>query len=574
MKMRKTILFVIAVITCTPYVLWSQISYPRIGAQDFYRVKSALLPRRKTFDFRISSLYQTTDNRFKVPSNEIDTLSIAGVSTLGNLQWGLNYALTRNLEFSISGITFFDANEGSFRYGAGDTRLGIRYTQPNLETQFNWGVEAFYTLPTGFNEGDRLVRAFTSDKGSWGGALYVDFAWVNWSAKFNGVYYHAGGRVAEIKDPLNTFWYNHLDGMYGITPGGEIIQSSQANLGFGIGRSFLFGTHLFGEYFSYNIFASESNGRSIGNVAAGLRLYQRPGIDVKLGVDIPLGELRPKPGFFLDIRLNSIIGGRAVEILPAVPIVSEEETPTLAPGRKPFFRREGVVYSKVREPIRDTVFIVDGTPSMVGRGSNEENRGEDVARSVIDFIQMLIDSTSENSNISLITFSDEMTNLSWRTIDESKKEEIKNSVRDIPDVMNFKADELENRNAARPWKEMLEESILRAYQELMAFKRSDYNKIHLQRIILFSDGIDESVLPHNLEEGFNSILRQYQLNRDDFRYFYYLHTNPRTEGAKIDDSIIRFVEKENGKVFRSLNIANAGEDFVQEFQYNNIEFGQ
>jgi len=569
MTMKKIVLIFLSVLIFIPCTtIWAQVSFTRTGAQDFYRVKSALLPRRKTFDFRFATQYQSTDNAFKVPVNALDTLNVAGSSTLANLQWMLSYSVNNNLELSVSGMAFYDKNESVYRYGAGDTRIGVRYTTPNLETEFNWGIEAFYSLPTGFDQGDRLVRAFASDKGGWGGALYVDFSWKNWSAKVNGTYFNAGGKVENIAQPFNTFWYNTLDGIYGISPNGETIQSSQANFGVGLSRNFFYGTRLFAEYYAYNVFTKEGDGKSLGNVSAGLSLYQKPGFDLKIGYDMPLGEIRPSSGIFLDLRMNGIIGGRRV-LIPTVPVISEEE-PTLSPGRKPFFRREGVVYSRVREPIRDTVFIIDGTPSMLGRGTVEGNRGEEVARNIIDFIQVLIDSTKESSNISLITFSDEITNLSWRSIDESKKEEIKNSVRDVPDQMNFKADDLETRNSSRPWKEMLEEAIIRGYQELAAFSRADYNKIHLQRIVIFSDGIDDSSTPHNLETAFNSIMRRYQLDREDFRYAYYLHTNPRGEGVKVDDSIITFVEKENGKVFRALDIANVGEEFVQELAYNNI----
>ncbi len=569
MRYKKILLLLFAILMLNPLSLLSQVTLLRQGAQDYYRIKSALLPRRKTFDFRIATLYQSTDNNFRVPLNGIDTLYVNGSSTMANLQWALSYSFNNNFEASISGMSFYDANAGVFRYGAGDTRIGLKYTTPNLETEFNWGIEAFYTVPTGFDQGDRLVRAFASENGGFGGAFYADFNWKKWDAKINGGYYHAGGRIKEIVDPLNTFWYNTLDGIYGISPRGKTIQSSQANFGFGLGRSFLFGTRIFGEYYSYNVFAQNGDGKSLGNIAAGLTLYKKTGFDLKMGLDYPLGEIRPNPGLFLDVRMNGIIGGRRV-LVPVTPIISEEE-PSLVPGRKPFFRREGVVYSRVREPIRDTIFIIDASPSMLGRGVIEGNRGEDVAKNIIDFVQVLIDSTSNNSNITLITFSDEINSLSWRSIDESKKEEIKNSVRDIPDQMNVKTDAMEQNQAGRRWKEMLEEAIIKGYEELASFRRSDYNKIHLQRIIVFSDGIDESTSRHDLQSGFNSILRRYQPNRDDFRFAYYLHTNPRGEGSRVDDNIITFIEKENGKVFRSLDISNIDQEFVSELQYNGIE---
>lgn len=568
MKTIRISIFIIACLILLSTAASTQSFMPHSRAVDFYRVKTAMLPKRKTFDFRLTTSYQTIDRRFKVPAALSDTLLVQGKSQLGSLNWGLSYAFNNRWEASISGISFYDENAGFSRYGAGDTKIALRYAKPNEESEYNFGMEAYYTIPTGFNEGDRVVRAFASDGGSFGANFFTDFEWMNWSAKVNGGYYHANGAIQEIKDPLNTFWYHSLSGINGITPIGEILNSSQAFFGFGLGRNFFFGTRLFSEYVSQTILTKTGDGKSLGNFAAGISLYNSGGMDIKFGTDIPLGENRTDPGYFLDIRLNGIIGGRRLVIAPE-PVIPEEE-PSLIVGRKPFFRREGVVYSRIREPIRDTVFIIDSTPSMLGRSALEGNRGEEVAKSIVEFIQDLIDSTADNSNLVLITFNDEINSLSWRSIDESKKEEIKNSVRDVPDEMNDKADEMETGETTRPWKELMVEAIKRGYEELESFRRGDYNRIHLQRIIVFSDGIDESTIPLNLEQGFNSIQRRYQLTRDDFRFFYYLHTNPKTEGAKIDDSIIRFGERENGKTFRSLDIANIDDQMVRELNYNGI----
>ncbi|MFC1556551.1 CsgG/HfaB family protein [candidate division KSB1 bacterium] len=570
MKIKKILLLFFGVLVLYPGAAAAQITLSGLGAQDYFRVKSALLPRRKTFDFRINTLYQSTDETFRVGLNAIDTVTVVGPSTLAHLQWALNYSFTNSWELSISGITYYDANQSVFRYGAGDTRVGFRFAPANVETQFNWSAEVFAGLPTGFDSGDRLVRAFASKKINWGGALYTDFIWNTWTAKVNATYFHAGGRIREITDPFNSFWYDTINGVYGISPNGEIIQSSQANVGVGLSRNFFFNTSLFSEYYSYNIFAQNGDGKSLGNFTAGMNIVQKQGFDLKLGIDMPLGELRPNPGFFIDLRMNGIIGGRRV-LVQTEPIISEEE-PSLVPGRKPFFRRGGVVYSRVRDPIRDTVFIIDGTPSMLGRGTLEGSEGEDVTNTVTEFIQTLIDSIKENSNISVISYSDEVTNLSWRTIDESKKEEVKNSVNDIPDQMNTKADELEQRaQQSVPWQEKLEEAIARGYEDLAAFERSDYNKIHLQRIIIFSDGLDESTMAHDLEAGFRSLQRRYQLSRDDFRFIYYLHTQPRGEGARLDDNVMTFVEQENGKVFRTVDISSEADDLLQQLNFNGID---
>ncbi|MFC1556310.1 VWA domain-containing protein, partial [candidate division KSB1 bacterium] len=464
--------------------------------------------------------------------------------------------------------TFYDANAGVYRYGAGDTRVGLRYTMSEVESQFKWSGEAFLTLPTSVDEGDRLVRAFVSKKTGWGAAGYIDFLMGKYSVRINSSYYNGNGIIKQIDFPLNTFWYNGTAGLTGITPNGNVINSSQANVGFGISRNFIFNSNIFAEYFSHNIFAENGKGKSIGNFAAGATVYQRQNLDLKLGVDMPLGEIRPNMGFFFDLRMNGVIGGRRV-VVETRPILSEEE-PALAPGRKPFFRKEGVVYSRIREPIRDTVIIIDGSPSMLGRGLVAGQEGEEVLSGINEFVTMLIDSLKNNSNISLITFADDVTSLSWRSINESKKEDILNSFRDVPDLMNIKTDELEA-DQQRPWKEMLEEAIDKAYQELKSFERSDYNKIHLQRIIVFSDGLDDSVQPHNITDALNMLNRRYQLDRDDKRYFYYMHTNPSGEGTTLDENIIRFVEKENGKVFRSLDIGNADQQTLSELKYNGIE---
>lgn len=563
--MKKIILLLLAGI-----IFGLNTAEAQVGGVDYYRVKSALLASRRTFDFRLSSAYLTTDHPFRVPLDGLDTLHYQGQGKLGNLRWSLRYGWNNNWEVNVSGVSFMDRIDGTYRYGAGDTRVGVRLAVPNVEeAEFNWSVEAYYSFPSGFGEGNRLIREFSSEKSSFGAAMYADFNWRNWTAKVNGGYYHAGGRIQEISDKRQTFWYNVVNGIYGITPNGSLIQSSQFHIGFGLARNFLFGTTIFGEYFSQNVFAKTGDGKSLGNIAAGMTFYQRPGIDIKLGADIPLGEIRSDMGIFLDLRMNNIIGRRRRAPLP--PPLSPEDEPALEPGRKPFIYREGVYYSLPRRPIRDTVFIIDGSPSMLGRGIGEGRRGEEVLKGIIEFIQTLIDSIPDRSNIALISYSDEVATLSWQNIDASKKDEIKNSVRDVPDDMNVTADKLETDGGTLLWREQQEAAMAEAYKQLESFSKSNYNRQHLQRVILFSDGIGESTIPQNLAAGFDVLQRRYQINREDFRFFYYIHTNPQIEGARVDENIITFAEREDGKVKRAVDINNVGEELIEELAYNRVE---
>ena len=541
------------------------------GGSDYYRIKSAVLAQKRAFDLRLTPSYATTSYPFRVALSERDTATFRGSSLLADVVWSVRYGYNSNVEFNLSGITFYDKLTNTYRYGAGDTRLGVRYSSPNVVgADMNWSAETYYSFPTSFNTSERLARTFSSSKASFGAAGYVDFNWDNWTAKVNAGYYHAGGRAKTIDDPNNTFWYQSLNGIYGIDPLSRSIQSSQFCVGFGIARNSFFNTILFGEYYSQNVLAVSGGGVSLGNIAAGLKAYQRSGTEIKVGVDMPSGKIRPDMGFFLDVRMNSIIGRR--RLLQPQPRMRPEEEPALTPGRKPFISREGVLYSLPKKPIKDTIFIIDGTPSMLGRGIGEGKRGEAILNRVIEFAQTLVDSIPDKSNVTLITFTDEVTTLSWQAIDASKKEEIKNSIRDIPDEMNIKVDELENLTQRNGWREKLETALEEAYKQLETFKMSDYNRQHLQRIVLFSDGIDESTLPHNLSAGFETIHRQYQINRDDFRYFYYIHTNPKTEGIRLDENIILFAEREDGKLKRSVDLNNVDvtEQLISEINYNNM----
>ena len=133
-------------------VCGSEAANAQVGGLDFYRVKSALLAERRTFDFRLNMSMLTTDVPFRVPINSIDTLTFLGPSTLGELRWSVRYALNPNWEIDFSGISFLDQSAGAFRYGAGDTRIGIRYATPNIpEAESNMSANLYYSFPSGFD---------------------------------------------------------------------------------------------------------------------------------------------------------------------------------------------------------------------------------------------------------------------------------------------------------------------------------------------------------------------------------------------------------------------------------------
>ena len=237
-------------------------------------------------------------------------------------------------------------------------------------------------------------------------------------------------------------------------------------------------------------------------------------------------------------------------------------------GRKPFFYREGVVFSQLRQPIHDTVFLIDASPSMIGRGLQEGRRGEDVLRNTIDFIISVIDSARIGSNISVVTFSDRISSLTWREINEFKKEDLKNSVRDIPDEITAATTLLEDNYNENLVVEKAAEGLEQAYKELEAFRRTDYNRIHIQRIIIFTDAISESP-SQSIQRQLDNLSRRFSVGRDDFKYIYLIHTNPR--GAeKVREELIAFVEKEDGKVFRKIEITDRNQVNVSTLKYNNI----
>ena len=90
MKLRKVLLMTILVISSASGYVMAQ-----NGGKDYFHVKSALLAERKTFDFRLNLSMLSTDQPFRVPVNNIDTLTFLGPTSLGELRWSLRYANER-----------------------------------------------------------------------------------------------------------------------------------------------------------------------------------------------------------------------------------------------------------------------------------------------------------------------------------------------------------------------------------------------------------------------------------------------------------------------------------------------
>jgi len=556
---KLAVFFIVVLAVCSGY---AQVAEPE-GARDFFNINSGRITRNGNLDFKFSTIYRTV----KATSVRDETIFLKGNSIIADLRWNLRYGFKDNMELYFSGVTFMDNNKDTYRYGAGDTKLGMRWGFPREESQFNAAVEGYYMLKTGFNEGPRLMRSYTSEKGGWGSNMYLDFNWNFGSLKVNGGYYNnLGGMIREITTADSIFWYRMLDNYQGISKQGEILGSHQIHFGLGGDVNLFKNIRMFGEYNSNRILAKEGESKSLGSTTLGFSFFNSPRFALKIGVSLGLTEDQPGFGSFIDLKFNGILGRRRRRGSP-IPVIEERE-PVILSGRKPFFYREGVVFSQLRQPIRDTVFLIDASPSMIGRGLDEGRRGEDVLRNTIDFVIIVIDSAKIGSNISVITFADKVSNLTWREVNDFKKEDLKNSVRDIPDEVTASTTQLEEIYNGNMVVEKLTEGLETAYKELESFQRTDYNRIHIQRIIIFTDAIMESP-PQSIQRQLDNLARRFHVGRDDFKYIYLIHTNPR--GAeKLPDELISFVEKEDGKVFRKIEVTDRNQVNVGSLQFNNI----
>jgi len=255
----------------------------------------------------------------------------------------------------------------------------------------------------------------------------------------------------------------------------------------------------------------------------------------------------------------------------SIPIVSEE-TPALVPGRKPFFSREGVFFSGTRKPVTDTVFLIDISPSMVGRGLLTD-KGSSVLEELTSFMNAVIDSSTGLSNIAIVTYGNEISSLMWSAVtrdNQDKKDEMKKSVNDLPDNVNEFVQSVESGNITTGTVEDLASGLNKAYEILEAFKRADYNRIHIQRIILFTDDIrDDAVEDGLIEQKISRLIRKHNIKRNDFRFIYYLLTN-QEPGKRVREYIINFVENEDGAIIREVNFAQQNE-YIERMNFNETE---
>ncbi len=564
MKMRFLLLFIL-----WPAVLFGQLTQRIETARDIYRVQSGTLTRKGTIDFKIGSIYKSLNRIEKIAPTLTgeDTIYLNIKSNLGDLNWSMKYGLSNKMELSISGLSMFDKSRGLQRYGAGDTRIGLKFGDSNENQRIFYSIEPYLCLTTGFSEGDHLIRDFTIDKTSWGLNGYMDFKFNKGVVVFNGNYYSSGSKIEELLPAEEIFWYPMQNSFQGISRQDRTVRSKQAGFGIGGEINIPFGRRIFGEYRSTIILPDKGESRSIAQTAFGMNIINRENLVIKLGVEKALGSGTNQAGmgYFLNMKFNGIFGGRRDE--PRTPPLSEE-LPALVPGRKPFIRREGVVFSRERSPIKDTVFLIDGSPSMIGRGLDPDNQGDNVLRNVIQFVQTIIDSAEDRSNISLVVFGDKISSLNWRDINESKREDIKNSIRDIPDIITQFADDLET-NPKTGDLEKIASGFDQVYKELESFRRGDYNRIHLQRIIVFSDLVNDSNKPWGELRDLQGIQRKYRINSNDFRFLYFVQSNVQGN-EKVPNEIISIVEKENGRIYRKTDVSDANMISVDQLRFNNI----
>ncbi len=536
------------------------------GGIDLNNVSTAKLAKENTVDFRIKSSYQGLSREIITVSASQDTFNLVGGSTLADLEWSLRYGYKRWAEFSISGVTYFDQNQSSYKYGAGDTRIGLKLGTGKTNAGIDMAFDAYYTISTGFNDGSRLIRRFSANKNTWGGDGYADFNFNRFSVKVNAGYQDNGGRVSRFPDVFSAFWYPTISGTLGLTEQGEIIRSSQFNFGFGTDFRLLNWLNIFGEYKSNRIMSKESGGVNLGSGAIGLIFGNMEKLTAKLGYIMPFGENQTDTGIIFNLRFNGLFSEVRKRREVSIPIISEEQ-PAIVPGRKPFFSRGGVYFSGIRKPVSDTVFLIDISPSTTGNGLLED-KGANILSDLPDFIKTFIDTAVTGSNIAVVTFGSEASSLTWNSITEDKRLGINRSINDIPDNATEFVQSLENREFEGTVED-LAGGLDRAYNILESFERNDYNRIHIQRIIVFTDDIrDDSEEDVNVERRISRLVRRYDIKRDDFRYIYYLSINQEA-GKRVHEYILNFVEKENGVVFREASFAERSE-LIPKMNFNDI----
>lgn len=534
---------------------------------DLYRVRSAYLAQKKSMDFKIATNYQGFSQSVSTILSTGDTVSLGSAGSIMDLRWLLAYGLTPRLEFNVSGVTMVDRFAGGQRYGAGDTKFALRTGTADEIAPINLAGEVYYIVPIGFNEGTRLIRQFSVGHGSLGANFFSTFRMTRLTAHANVGYNHNGGRIRKLPARGSAFYYPILDGTVGIGRDTRVYTTSQANIGFG-GDYHLFGKFaFFGEYTSSHLIPQKGEHLSLGNTAFGITYGNPDGFQFKLGYVKPSGSLQSGGGFIFELRLNDVFGrGRAWQLPPPT---KPSLLPALTPGQKPFFRREGVLFAGTKDPVHDTVFLIDVSPTMIGRGIGSI-RGENVLADLPNFINALIDSIPEGSNIALVTFANTVKSLIWSRITRDKKTDIQRAANDVPDEASVIARRFEAQRGAYPTVEDLVGGVTKAYQNLVSFKRGDYNRIHLQRLILITDDIaDDSAHVAELGRGFEMIHRLFGVNNEDFRFMYYLLAN-REAGKSVPQHVATFVEQEDGAVIREFDPTRR-EEVIPRLNYNQKE---
>lgn len=560
---RLGIIFIISLI-----LISSDLCMGQGGGIDLYNVSTAKLAKENTINFKVKTSYQNLSREILTVSTVGDTFNLVGGSNLGDFEWSLRYGLRRWAEVSVTGITYFDINQSSYKYGSGDTKIGLKIGTGRPDAGIDMAFDAYYTFSTGFSEGTRLIRRFSADKNTWGGNVFFDFNFDRFSIKVNGGYDNNGGKAVSLPGAYTAFWYPVISGTLGLTEQGEILRSNQYNFGFGGDIRLFNRLRFFGEYKSNRITSKESGSINLGTSFFGLTFGNREKLTAKVGYLLPFGDNQTDSGLMFSLRFNGLFSERRRERELPVPVISEEQPATI-PGRKPFFSRQGVYFSGARKPVLDTVFLIDISPSMIGRGLLDDV-GSNVLTDLPNFINTLIDSTLSGSNIAIVIFGNEVTSLTWSDISEEKKSEIKRALNDVPDNAREFAQSVENSEIEGTVEDFIG-GVDKTYEILDDFKRADYNRMHLQRIILFTDDIrDDSTEDVNIESKLLSLVRKYDINRKDFKYFYYLLTNRET-AKRLKEYIINFVEKEDGSIFREVNFAQK-EELLPRLNYNQIEY--
>ena len=121
--MQQIRLFILIAVLC----IYAERCFAQGGGVDLYSISSAKLTKESTVAFKMKSSMQGLSRDIITVSAVGDTFNLIGGSSLIDLQWSLRYGFRRWMELSVSGVTYIDKNQDSYRYGSGDTRLGMKF---------------------------------------------------------------------------------------------------------------------------------------------------------------------------------------------------------------------------------------------------------------------------------------------------------------------------------------------------------------------------------------------------------------------------------------------------------------